>query len=146
MKNQKNSSTLTEFKRLLLGYVRPKGNPIYGIANLQGIRLLTKCRLEFSPLNEHKFRHNFDCLNPFCNCGTAKEDNEHFLLHCPLFNELRQDLLGQLSEILNEDALNLDPKELCHLMLYGSPSLSVIDNRMIIEATIQYIENSKRFE
>ena len=142
----KNSSTLTEFKRLLLGYVRPKGNPIYGIANLQGIRLLTKCRLEFSPLNEHKFRHNFDCLNPFCNCGTAKEDNEHFLLHCPLFNELRQDLLGQLSEILNEDALNLDPKELCHLMLYGSPSLSVIDNRMIIEATIQYIENSKRFE
>ncbi len=67
-------------------------------------------------------------------------------MHCPLFNELRQDLLGQLSEILNEDALNLDPKELCHLMLYGSPSLSVIDNRMIIEATIQYIENSKRFE
>ncbi len=43
--------------------------------------------------------------------------------------------------VLNEDALNLDPKELCHLMLYGSPSLSVIDNRMIIEATIQYIEN-----
>ena len=73
----------------------------------------------------------------------AKEDNEHY---CPLFNELRRDLLGQLSQILNIDALNLDPRELCHLMLYGSPSLSMIDNRMIIEATIQYIENYERFK
>ena len=81
----------------LITRVRPEGNPIYGIANLQGIRLLTKCRLEFSSLNEHKFRHNLDCLNPFCNCGMAKEDNEHFFLHCPHFNELRQNLLGQLS-------------------------------------------------
>ena len=142
----KNSSTLAEFKRKLITRVRPEGNPIYGIANLQGIRLLTKCRLEFSFLNEHKFRHNFDCLNPFCNCGMAKEDNEHFFLHCPHFNELRQNLLGQLSRVLNKDALNLDPKELCHLMLYGSPSLSVIDNRMVLEATIQYIENSERFK
>ena len=142
----KNSSTLAEFKRKLITRVRPEGNPIYGIANLQGIRLLTKCCLEFSSPNEHKFRHNFDCLNPFCNCGMAKEDNEHFFLHCPHCNELRQNLLGQLSRVLNKDALNLDPKELCHLMLYGSPSLSVIDNGMVLEATIQYIENSERFK
>ena len=76
----------------------------------------------------------------------AKEDNWHFFLYCPFFNELRQDLIGQLSQILNKDALNLGPKDLCHLMLYGSPSLSMIDNRMIIEATIQYIENSERFK
>ena len=81
----KNSSTLAEFKRKLIARVRPEGNPIYDIANLQGIRLLTKCRLEFSPLNEHQFRHNFDCLNLFCNCGMAKEDNEHFFLHLPTF-------------------------------------------------------------
>ena len=140
----RNSSTLTEFKRKLIARVRPEGNPIYGIANLQGIRLSTKCRLEFSSLNEHKFRHNSNCLNPFCNCGMAEEDNEHFFQHCPIFNELRRHLLGQLSQILNIHALNLDPRELCHLMLYGNPSLSIIDNRMIIEATIQYIENSER--
>ena len=106
----KNSSTLAEFKRKLIARVRPEGNPVYDVANLQGIRLLTKCRLEFSPLNEHKFRHNFDCLNPFCNCGMAKEDNEHFFLHCPHFNELHQNLLGQLFRVLNKDALNLDHK------------------------------------
>ena len=76
----------------------------------------------------------------------ADEANEHFFLPCPLFNELRQDPLGQLSQILNKDAVNLDPKELFHLMLYGNPSLSVIDNRMIIEATIQYIETSESFK
>ena len=65
-------------------------------------------------------------------------------LHSSFFNELCRDLLGQLSQILNIDALNLDPRELCHLMLYGNPSLSMIDNRMIIEATIQYIQNSER--
>ena len=126
--------------------VRPEGNPIYGIANLQEIPLLIKCHLEFSSLNEHKFRHNFDCPNPFCNCGVAKEDNEHFFLHCPLFDELRQDLLGQLSQIFNKDVLNLDPRELCHLILYGSSSLSMIDNRIIIEATIQCTKNSERFK
>ena len=138
----KNSSTLAEFKRKLITRVRSEGNPTYGIANLQGSRLLTKCRLKFSS----QLRHNFDCLNPFCNCGMAKEDNEHFFLHCPHFNELCQNLLGQLSRVLNKDALNLDPKELCHLMLYGSPSLSVIDNSMVLEATIQCIENSERFK
>ena len=38
-------------------------------------------RLNFSALNEHKFRHNSECLDPICACGTSKEDNEHFLLH-----------------------------------------------------------------
>ena len=92
------------------------------------------------------FRHDFDRLNPFCNCGMGKDDNEHFFLLFPFFNDLRRDLLGQLFQILNKHSLNLDPRELCHPMLYGSPSLSMIDNRMIIEATIQHIENSERFK
>ena len=60
---------------------------------------LTKCRLEFSSLNEHKFGHYFYCINLLCNCGMTKEDNKHFFLHCPIFHQLRQDLLGQLSYI-----------------------------------------------
>ena len=49
--------------------------------------------------NEHKFRHNFDSLTPFCACGNDMEDNEHFLLRCPQFDVMRQDLFGRLSEI-----------------------------------------------
>ena len=66
---------------------------------IPGIRLLTRLRVQFSALNEHRFRHAFDCLSPVCNCGLAIEDNEHFLLHCPQYYTLRLDLFGQLSDI-----------------------------------------------
>ena len=69
------------------------------------MRLLTKLRLRFGVLNEHKFRHNFDSLTPFCACGNDMEDNEHFLQHCPQFGVMRQDLFGRLSEI---PGLNID--------------------------------------
>ena len=80
--------------------------------HIEGVRLLTKLRLKFSVLNEHKFRHNFRSLTPLCACGNDMEDNEHFLLRCPQFDVMRQDLFGRLSEIpgLNID---LDDKPLC---------------------------------
>ena len=48
-----------------------------------------------SSLNEHKFWHNFDCLSPMYACGEAKDDTEHYLLHCPQLTTLNQNLLGQ---------------------------------------------------
>ena len=36
----------------------------------KGLKLLTRLRLEFSHLNEHRFRHNFEeCVNPLCSCS-----------------------------------------------------------------------------
>ena len=69
-------------------------------------------------LNEHKFRHNFESLPPFCACGIDKEDNEHFFLHCFQFNSMRQNLFGQLSDIPGL-TLNLEYKHLCELLLFG---------------------------
>ena len=88
----RNSSTISQFKENLLGIIRPSKNPTYNIRDILGIRLLTKLRVEFSALNGHRFKHNFACLSPMCVCGTGTEDNEHFLLHCPLYSILRQDL------------------------------------------------------
>ena len=89
----KNSASLGEFKRKVLAIIRPSRNPIFNVDDITGIKRLTKLRVKFSDLNEHKFRHNFDCLNPICDCDKANEDNEHFLLHCPLYDIIRQDLL-----------------------------------------------------
>ena len=94
----KYSVPIAQFKNELLSTIRPVGNSIYNVHDIIGVRYLTKLRLQFSALNEHKFRHNFDCLSPACICGTAKEDNEHFLLHCPLYDILRCNLLGQVSQ------------------------------------------------
>ena len=43
-------------------------------------------RLKFSPLNEHKFSHNFkDTLSPLCDCGSETEKTDHFFLCDPFF-------------------------------------------------------------
>ena len=52
-------------------------------------------------------------------CGTGTEDNEHFLLHCPLYSILRQDLFDQLSDIDRFNVADVNPKELCLLLLFG---------------------------
>ena len=140
----KNSASLGEFKREVLAIIRPSRNPIFNVDDITGIKRLTKLRVKFSDLNEHKFRHNFDCLSPICNCGKANEDNEHFLLHCPLYDIIRQDLFGQLENILDFNVSDMNSKSLCNLLLFGKPDLDVSMNKMIIEETLRFIENTKR--
>ena len=140
----KNSISLSQFKNKLLKIIRPEGNSVYNISDIEGVRLLTKLRLKFSMLNEHKFRHNFDSLTPFCACGNDLEDSEHFLLHWPQFDVMRQDLLGRLSEVPGFK-INLEDKPLCDLLLFGDSKNSGIINRIILEATISFIKTTKRF-
>ena len=142
----RNSKSISEFKRKLIIMIRPQKNPIYGINDILGVRHLSKLRLSFSVLNEHRFRHNFNCLNPICLCGMANEESEHFLLHCPRYEEALIDLLGHLSNIPGLVIEELNIQSLCHLILYGSPCLTLIANRMIMEATINFIKATKRFE
>ena len=124
--------------------IRPVKNTIHGVSDLKGIRNITRLRVQFIDLNAHKFHHNFECLRPICNCGTANEDNEHYLLHCPRFNQLREDLFGTVTEMSGTDIANLDSETLCNLLLYGSSNMNMIDNRTMIEATTEYIEKTNR--
>ena len=140
----KKSASLPQFKSKLLNIIRPKKKSTYNICDIEGVRYLTKLRVRFSLLNEHKFRHNFDSLTPLCACGIENEDNEHFLLHCPQFHLMRQNLFGQLYHIPGL-ILNLDDKPLCELLLFGDTQLNVASNRKILEATISFIKDTKRF-
>ena len=95
---------------------------MYGICDIVGIKRLTKLRVEFSALNEHIFRHNFDCVSPLFLCGMGNEDNAHFLLHCHRFYEMlmRCDLFCQFSEIPGLDLTNIDLGAFCGLLFYGN--------------------------
>ena len=140
----KNSASLGEFKRKVLAMIRPSRKPIFNIYDITGIKRLTKLRVKFSDLNEHKFRHNFDCVSPMCDCGQANEDNEHFLLHCPLYDNIRQDLFGHLEDILEFSVSRMDSNSLCNLLLFGKPELGASVNKLIIEETNHFLENTKR--
>ena len=55
-----------------------------------------------------------------------------------------QNLFGQLFHI-SSLILNLDDKPLCELVLFGNKQLNVASNRKILQATICFIKNTKRF-
>ena len=84
------SESISIFKNKLLSIIRPVQKSVFNIFDPQGLKLLTRLRLGFSHLNEHRFRHNFEnCINPLCSCILETEDTVHYLLHCHHFNQLR---------------------------------------------------------
>ena len=90
-----------------------------------------------SHLREHKFKHNFqDCLNPICGCGLDIESTSHFLLH--FF----------LSTLNNTDCtlLELTKSSLSQTLLYGNTLFDKEKNTRILNATIEYILSTERFE
>ena len=102
---------------------------------------MTRLGLHFSNLNEHRFRHAFDCITPVCICGLA---NEHFFLHCPQYRALRLNLFDQIPDIPGIDFTYFDESSLCNL-LYGNPFCTEIQNSIIIESTISYKNVTGRF-
>ena len=91
--NIENMTSYTAFKNALLSFIRPKHVETFGIHNPIRMQLLTRLRLGFSHLNEHKFRHNFrDFLNPLCECKLESETTSHFFLRCDLFQVERTTL------------------------------------------------------
>ena len=52
------------FPKKLLSFIKPTEKKTFSINDPFGIKLLSRLRVDFSHLNEHKFRHNFaDTLN-----------------------------------------------------------------------------------
>ena len=54
-------------------------------------------------------------------------------------------LFSELADVPGLDITSMDSKDLCELLLYGASDLSAVESRMIIEATISFMERSKRF-
>ena len=55
----RNADSFKVFKKRLLSFIRPVPNSIYNIHNPLGGKYLTRLRIRFSHLKEHKFKHNF---------------------------------------------------------------------------------------
>ena len=138
--------SISRFKRAIFGFIRPKPSPVFKVDNNRGLFLLTRLRVGFSHLREHKFRHGFlDTLDPFCTCRTNSiETTEHFLLHCPNFSNERQTLFDNLRTV-NVALFPLNLDFLCRTLLFGDSSLSDITNRDILNYVITFLCDTNRF-
>ena len=82
----RNSESISIFKSKSLSSIHPVQNNIFNIFDPPGLKLLTRLRIYFNHLNEHRFRHNFqECMNRVCFCRLEIEDTSHYLLHCHIF-------------------------------------------------------------
>ena len=136
------------FKKSLLQFIRPSGSQVYNIHDSIGLKYLTRLRLEFSHLREHKFRHNFqDTLNPLCSCNLLESESvNHFLLLCPIYSSQRKILLDSVFE-LDAGIENLSNSKLVELLLYGNPLLYPKNvNASILKLAISYLMNTERFD
>ena len=135
----RNSRSLSIFKKNLLNFIRPCANSIFNIHNPYGIKLLTRLQLCLSHPCDHKFRHCFqDTLNPLCDCGNDTEITTHFFLHWPSFHIFRQTLLNNIRNI-NEKILSHGEEQLIQTFLFGNPNFNLAVNRLILNATIEYL-------
>ena len=144
--NLHNSKNLGIFKNNIVKFIRPKRNSFYNCCNFKGIRLITRLRLEFNHLREHKFKYNFqNCLNPLCSCGSSIKSTSHFLLHCPIFHDNRNTLLSTLD---NSDSKTLESSDsyVTQTLLFGCTSFDSDTNTLVLDATIDYILSTERFE
>ena len=134
-----------QFKETILDFIRPKENSIYAIHDISGLKLLTRLRLNFSHLNEHKFRHNFkDTINPMCSCGFEPETTDHYLLRCKLYTGLRLDLLNEMYTI-NQSLKNFTEDQLVNVFLFGSENFTLDANANILRRKIEFLKATKRF-
>ena len=73
------SASLNIFKSRLLQFVRTLENPI-------GIKYLTRRKLGFSHLCDHKFKHGYlDAIYLLCSCSTGTENTVHYFFTVPTF-------------------------------------------------------------
>ena len=144
----RNAESLGIFKSNILKFFRPTPRSFFNCYNHKGIKLMTRLRLGLSRLREHEFNHNVqNCINPLCSCATEIESTPHFFLYCTL---LFDDKTSTLLSILNKTDCKLIETNESSLIETLLPGSSLFDlkkkNFLILNASIDYILSTKRFE
>ena len=105
--------------------------------------LHTRLRLGSSQLNVHKRAMGND-VSPACSCGNAREDTQHYLFSCPLYEAARLELHQSLSDILNFDFIRLTKHEQTNLLIHGL-QLSQQTGKMVAYALQNFFIRTQRF-
>ena len=93
--------------------------------------------MDFSHLNEHKFRRNFnDIINPMCSCGKEPETTIHYLLRCDFYSIYRLELLNDICA-LNGSLENSSEEKLLKILLYGAEDFTSQLNSEILKCKIE---------
>ena len=125
----------------------------HSVSKSCNLRCIIKLKVEVKIINirkahnrDRKFKHNFqDTFNPICNCGEDIETLCHYLLHCSLYTNERLASLNIIQGIDNS-ILELADSRIVEVLLYGRKWLDISSNNNILDATIDFLLETKRFD
>ena len=134
------SGSYNIFRKSILNFIRPSASKVYNINDTIGIKLITRLRLGFSHLREHKFKHNFqDTLNPLYSCSIELESTSHYFLRCHIFDALRATLMNDLRNV-DSDLSTLRAENLANVLLQSNQIYDDKTNQIILMLAIRYIK------
>ena len=138
-------ATLSSFKSMIMGIIKPKKKEIFK-THSPHLKYLYQLRVGHSALKAHKFRHGFkDTPSDKCTCSTGSESTLHFLLSCPMYNAQRGKLLETVTPILDKVNSDLNDSLLEKVLLYGDSNLNPSQNKIILDSTLNFIQETGRF-
>ena len=96
----------------------PNPSIYYSFGSKLGNIYHTQIRTGSLPLNAHLYQ-NQKRFSPHCVCKHPSETLQHFLLSCPVYQQIRDDLFTQLSLILGSHFLHLPSKDKIQTLAHG---------------------------
>jgi len=93
-----------------------------------------RLRLQMSDLNDDLVNRHLQ-LHSFCSCGHRKENAEHYLLHCPNYNDIRTNTIHTLPPCNTN----------INTLLFGNPTLSLQSNANVFAEVQKFIKRTQRF-
>ena len=142
----RNIVSVNKIKGINLSFIRPKENSVFTIHDTKGLKLLKHLRLNFSHLNEHKFRHCFkDTVDPMCKWSLETEITLHFLLYCKMHSTIRTELLDNIYTVASS-LTNYPDEKLLNILLYGSKYFTVKTKQSILKSTIKFLKRFERYD
>ena len=84
-------------------------------------------------------------LTQSCSCGQNIETSSHFLLHCSNYSNERLTFLNIIRNI-DSNILSKNDLKITETLLYGDSSYDNTKNTPIMNATMEFLFASKRFD
>ena len=129
----------------LLKFITMIPNSVFKVANIYGMKLFTRLRVDLRHLRIHKFRHNFqDPINSLCSYSLEIELTYHFFLLYQKFVTPGTNLMNEFRK-LDSNILNLDEISLSKLLLYGDSKNKNKANEKTLLVSINFVLSSKPF-
>ena len=94
-------------------------------------------------LKDDSFRSGTSA-SPICDCGSQRETAEHFLLHCTLYNNQRDDMINQLQQLCWTKRNKFIPITYSLLISIHNEYLSKHCMVMIKDIFFQFLSDIKR--